>query len=206
MKIVPGLAGAAVAAGLATTGAQAAERLVLEPYPAATPWKQVTDKTAGAKFVRDFIPADETPDGYRDILEASGLGPLNAQTPSQIIQFVFQGMARRCEHVTVNGPVARQEGGYAVAYGQVNCSREIGRPHGLKVFYKVIQGDEGWYEINRDLRAPASDTAGIIDFGKNEAEARAFFARSAAADDYLVKSVYLCGPRSTDPRCASPAK
>ena len=207
MKIVPGLAGAAVAAGLATTGAQAAERLVLEPYPAATPWKPVTDKTVGARFIREFIPGDETPEAYKDILSAHGLGPLNAQTPSQLIQVGFERMARRCEHVTVNGPVARQEGGYAVAYGEVNCSREIGQPHGLRVYYKIIQGDDGWYEINRDLRVPASDTAGIVEFDKgHEAEATAFMARTAAADSYMAKSVYLCGARSTDPRCGPAAK
>jgi len=199
------VAAAVLAAG--ATQAQAAERLVLEPYPAATPWKVVTDKAAGAQFVRELIPADQTPEAYKDILSARGLGPLNATAPTQLVQFAFQRMAGRCEHVTVNGPTARQEGGYAVAYGQVNCSREIGQPQGLQVFYKVIQGDDGWYLINRDLRVPGSDTAGIVTFDKGqEAEAKALMARAAAADSYLAKSVYLCGPKATDPRCGAAAK
>lgn len=185
--------------------AQAEERLVLEPYPATPQWREVTHKTAGAKFLIEQIPSDQAIEDYRDILSAQSFPELRAHDPSDFLRGLFVRSGGACENVRVNGPKAQTEAGSPVAYGQIYCGRQRGKAFGVQMFFKVIAGQDALYVVQRESRVPASDVGGIQSFSKDQVAAMIAMMQSASvANRYLVDSVYLCGGNSTEPRCSAP--
>lgn len=182
--------------------ANAAERLVEGPYPSNAPWKLVTNRSAGAAWLREQIPAGQQIDAYKDILASQAFPQQRETDPAAFLQGLFQRIGGQCSGVRVNGPKAAVEGGYNVAYAQIYCGRQNGQAFGVDMFFKVVAGDEALYVVNRDMRVPPSDVGGVQDFGKDGVQAATAMMKAAAvANNYLVNSVYLCGARSTDKRC-----
>ena len=59
--------------------------------------------------------------------------------------------------------------------------------------------------VSRDFRVPPSKVGGTLDFGEGQqTQALALMKAVGAASAWLTKAVYLCGPPSKDPRCATP--
>jgi hypothetical protein len=201
-----GIAGLALAASLAfVAGAAAAadEHLVMKPYPAATPWKRITDKSGPQGWLHEQIPGDHKADDYSDILTDQAFVGSRGADPAAFLRTIFQNVSGACDGVRVNGPTTRLEGGFRVAYGQVRCGTQRGQGFGVHIFYKAISGDGALYSISHDLRVRASANGDQLAFPKSEAaEATALLKAEAAADSYLLSQVYVCGGRSTDPRCA----
>jgi hypothetical protein len=197
---------AAVGVSLAcapVSAADTAERLVLEPYPGPPAWHTVTDKREGLQHLGEQIPVDQTLDAYRDILTDQAFPQNRHVSPSDFLKGLFSRVSGSCDGPWVNGPAVRTEGGYAVAYGQAYCGRQKGKPFGVTMFFKVIQGDDALYVVQRELRVPPHANGGMMTFSKDQlGEAQAMLARQNTADHYLLTSVYLCGPRATDTRCA----
>jgi hypothetical protein len=189
------------------SGSRAAERLVTPPYPGPPVWREAFAKSQGVQFVREQIPPDQKLGAHRDILSAQGLLKQPGLTADRLLSNMFAASGASCERVRVNGPTIRQEGGYRVAYGQLYCSREKGAATCAAMMLKVIEGTDAIYVINREFRTPPSAVAGVQDFGAGpaaQAKAAAFMNAMATANTYLEKSVYLCGNRSGDVRCAGP--
>jgi hypothetical protein len=183
--------------------APTSEQLVMRPYPGPTPWKRITDQANATQWMHEQIPGDQTVDSFTDILTDDGFRELGGRDPSQFLRVVFDGFAKACDGVRLNGPVARSEGGFAVAYGQVYCGRKRGADFGVQVFYKVIGGAAALYSISREFHVPPSADGGQPLFPNGEAgRAKALVAAESVAGDYLARGVYLCGGRSTDPRCS----
>ena len=182
----------------------AQERLILEPYPDTQAWKEVTHETVGAKFLIERVPSNQTVKNYKDILSAQSFPDQRGADPSKALQSIFQLAGSSCESVRVNGPKAQVEGGFNVAYGQVYCGRQRGKSFGVKIFYKLIQGNEAQYVILRERRVPPSAVAGTQSFTNDRMAALVEEMKSeATANNYLVQSVYLCGSASTETRCHS---
>jgi hypothetical protein len=182
----------------------APEHLVMPPYPGA-PWKRITDKTDPVRHAwnHESIPADQTVEGFTDIISDQGYPWLAGSDPAAFLKGLYARFPASCDGVRVAGPVARTEGGFKVAYGQVYCGQQHGKPYGVATFYKVISGDAALYSINRDFQTPASPNGAVLTFPKgHEAEGMALLKAQGVADQYLADQVYLCGGRSTDPRCA----
>jgi hypothetical protein len=56
--------------------------------------------------------------------------------------------------------------------------------------------------VHREFRTAPTQTAGVREFPKgSEAAAKAYMDSRGEADQYLLRSVYLCGGRAADPRC-----
>ncbi len=196
------LVAATLSFALAGAAAAAPETLVLKPYPGPTPWKHITDQSKGGAWYREQIPGNQTADNFRDILTDEAHPEWQGADPADILKSRFGTVAQSCTGVTVNGPARQTEGGHAVAYGQLYCGQQTGQPFGVQVFFKVIAGDAAAYVISRDIHVPPSPNGGQLSFPKgHEADVRALLKTDAEANDYLVKSVYLCGGTSTDPRC-----
>jgi hypothetical protein len=185
------------------TAARAQERLVLAPYPGGTPWRLVTDKAIGARFMREQIPADQTPEDFRDILTAQSF-PQYQGSPAGFLSGVFASAQKDCDALAVNGPKTLEEHGHLVAYAQVYCGRRKGKTYGMHMFFKAIQGADALYVVNRDFRTPPSDYPGTLTFPKGqEAQAIGFLKAEGEANRYLEDSVYLCAPQSTGSGCAA---
>lgn len=196
---------AATVLGVAGT-ASAAEELVLETYPGQPAWKEVTNRRQGVTFLREQIPNDQKLANYKDILAAQAMTPPVAD-PSLVLKAMFIRVQSACDGVRVNGPKVGEEDGYKVAYGQIYCGRQKGEKFGVTMFFKVIAGDDATYSINRDFRVPPSATGGVQTFAAGQADAAlALLQAQSAANDYLVKSVYLCGSKSKAERCQGKAK
>jgi hypothetical protein len=186
----------------AATGAAAAEHLVMGPYPAETPWKTATLVDKGGKHLREQIPADQNIDHYRDILTDQVFPEAKAQAPEAFLKDMFVRVQGVCDGVRVNGPRASTGAGYPAAYAQIYCGRQKGRDFGVNMFFKVIQGDDALYVIQREFRVPPSAQGGVQSFDQSQVDAmRALMAGQMAASHYLVEQVYLCGPRAQDERC-----
>jgi hypothetical protein len=182
--------------------AGAAERLVARPYPAERPWTLATDNHRGLMMLQEYIPADQQIESYRDILTVQAFPDRRDVSPAVFLRALFSDVTGACEKVTVNGPVERQEGDRPVAYAQIYCSRQIGRPFGVHMFFKVIQGEDALYVVQREFRVPPSAVAGQLAFDKkDQAKAVALLKGQDVASGYLSNSVYLCADRSTEARC-----
>jgi hypothetical protein len=187
---------------LAGAATAAPEQLVLKPYPGPVPWKHITDQSKGGAWYREQIPGNQDVNSFRDILTDEAHPEWKGADPADILKSRFGTVAQACSGVTVNGPVARSEGGHAVAYGQLYCGQQNGQAFGVQVFFKIIAGDAAAYVISRDIHVPPSANGGQLSFPKgHEADAMALLRADGEASDYLSKSVYLCGGTSTDPRC-----
>jgi hypothetical protein len=189
----------------ATTAAMAApgkERLVTAPYPGPPAWKEITNKSNGSQFYREQIPGNQTVANFTDILTSQNFPQQRGADPSAFLRGVFQAAAGDCDGLRVNGPTARQEGGYPVAYAQVYCGLQKGKPYGVNIFFKAISGDDALYSVERDVHVPASATGGVQGFSKDQmAQMTASLNDQKVANDYLVRSVYVCGAKATDKRC-----
>jgi hypothetical protein len=187
--------GCAAAAGAAPVK----ERLVLAPYPGRPAWKTITNKSAGDQFYREQIPGNQTVDNFTDILTSQNFPAERGVDPSVYLRNVFQAATGDCDGLRVNGPTAATEGGYRVAYGQVFCGQQKGKPLGVNIFFKAISGADALYSVERDVHVPPG-IGGMQSFA-NVQQMQAAMKDQTTANAYLVKSVYLCGGKSTDKRC-----
>jgi hypothetical protein len=200
-----GIAALAAALLVATAPALAGpmvEHLVMQPYPATAPWKLIADKNALQGFYHEQIPADQTVDSFSDILTDQDFPNLRGYDPAAYLKTVFAGFPNACSGVRVAGPQVMKEGGYAVAYGQVYCGQQNGKPFGVMDFYKVISGNGALYVISREFHTPVSSNGALLSFPPgHEADAKALLAAQRVGDQYLANQVYVCGGTSTDARC-----
>ncbi len=199
-----GAAAALLVAAPANSGGP--EHLVLKPYPATPAWREITNQAeGGGAWIWEFAPASDSGPDYPDIVTAQSFPSARTQDPSAFLRSLFARTAAACERISVNGPVARTEGGFAVAYGQIYCNRQNGQDFGVVLAFKAIKGDTALYAINRDLRTPATTVPGVFSFPKDQArEATAMARAEALANRYLSDDVYACGGRSSDARCPRP--
>eukprot|EP01030_Chromulinospumella_sphaerica_P020543 gene20543-20459_t len=180
------------------TAASAAERLVVRPYPAEPTWVLATDGMSQAGPIQEYIPPGQTLEDHHDILSVQTFPGLQRVPPAEFLKRMLGGVGQACLAASVNGPVLQQEDGANVAYGQAYCGQQIGKPYGLHIFFKVIQGQDAIYVINREFRVPASKTAGALAFAPDKKdEAVALLKAEAAANSYLVDDVFLCLEAST---------
>ena len=111
------LLGTAAALLMAATAMGAApERLVLKPYPATPAWREITNQSeGGGAWIWEFAPANESGPDYPEIVTAQSFPAARTQDPSAFLSSLFARTARACERISVDGPVARTEGGLSVA-------------------------------------------------------------------------------------------
>jgi hypothetical protein len=195
----------ALAAAGSASAATSKERLVVAKVPAETPWKVITNAATDDHWLWEQVPADQTGDNHTDILVAQGFAKLAGADPAVFLQGLVRLAQGACNAVRVNGPTPRIEDGHHIAYGQIYCGRVNGRTYGLSMLYKVISGADALYVVERELTTPGSNTPGAMSFDKAHArEGLALLQRTAAADQFLGNSVYLCDNLSTEPRCKAP--
>lgn len=174
-----------------------AEMLIVPPYPAATPWKNITDKSDSHMLMREWIPANQSVDDIADILTEQDFYDANRQTPAEFIKGLFIRIRNMCADLRVNGPVEHTENGYPIAYAQIYCAKQKDTTKDVDIFLKAIAGKKAFYVVQYEMRRPADPggVAGVIQFGKDELEkAQAHLARQKAANEYLSSQVQLCPP------------
>lgn len=187
---------------LLPAAASAAERLVVEPYPATPAWVKASDGMSEVGPIQEYIPPGQTLEDHRDILSVQTFPGLQNVSPAEFLQKLLSRVNEACSAVRVNGPVEQMEGGFKVAYGQAYCGQQNGKAYGLHIFFKIIQGRDALYVVNREFRTPASKTPGALAFPPDrQAEALALFKAQGQADRYLTDGVYLCADGSAEARC-----
>jgi hypothetical protein len=200
-RLTAGIAAAALMLTGTAQAAPAAEHLVMKPYPGAA-WKVITNQTSHSAWNHEQIPGGETEANFTEILTDQGFPDLAGADPVLFLKQRFQQVMLSCDSVRVNGPTLRLEGGVRVAYGQLYCGQQRGQDYGVHVFFKIISGEAAAYAVSLDVHTPASTTGGVLSFpAGHEDEMRALLKTESAANAYIESGVYLCGGRSTDPRC-----
>ncbi len=183
----------------------AAESLVAEPHPGGDPWKPVADQKIGAGSIRLFIPPDHPAKKENDLLAVQSVPGGQGKTPTEALKAFWQGTGSFCQNMRINPSKENAESGYDEAYIQVYCGRRRGWSGGVHIFAKAIRGDEAMYIVWREVPWPASDTGGIQSFSADQmTEMVAHMKADGEANEYLVKTVHLCGDKAKDARCAAP--
>jgi hypothetical protein len=183
----------------------ATERLEIAPYPAAPPWKKITDKRSPAQVYIEWIPAAQSVEDISDILTHQAFYDLKDRDPAAFMAGFLQRFAAVCRDVRINGPKAGVENGFSVAYGQVYCVGHKTAHQDAEVFAKALSGHDGLHVVQREFRRAEvpGRTAGVMAFPKDGLDkAKAMLDAQKAANDYLVSQVRLCAP---GPGCAAAA-
>ncbi|HKC50462.1 MAG TPA: hypothetical protein VKF60_06685 [Myxococcota bacterium] len=144
------------------------ERLVMAPYPAAPPWRQVSDRHTREGSVAVWIPPDQDAKAPRDSLTQRVLLGRGKLTASELASELAKDIARGCESARIEGPRRGTEDGNDVAYAEVTCSFQ------QLVLLKVIRGHEALYVAEREFRDEPSAAA------------------LREANAYLAEKVILC--------------
>lgn len=160
------------------------ERLVMQPYPAAMPWKQVSDRHTRDGSLTVWIPASQDLESARDLLRRRVVLRRGKFAASELASELANGIAKDCGIARSDGPVRATEDGNDVACATVTCSRGQGSTHDALVFLKVIRGHEALYVAEREFRREL-DAAGLRE-----------------VNDYLARNVYLCPVTGGIGRCA----
>jgi hypothetical protein len=196
----------------AVAGAGAAEQvetLIVPPYPAATPWKKITDQHDTTQLMIEWIPADQNEDNIADILTEQAFS--TDQDASTFVTGILKRVVGACRRASVNGPKSGVENGYPVAYAQAYCVGQTGANKDVDIFIKAIRGHDMLYVVQREFRRPAVPNAvpGITPFSKDQlAEVKARLEAQGAANDFLVQQIQLCPSlqgSSTCPATSAPA-
>ena len=135
-------------------GAGEAERLDIAPYPAAAPWKKVTDKQSAEVLYLEWIPAEQSVGAISDILTQQAFLKLKDYDASVFVGDFIRRMAAGCRDARINGPKAGVENGYKVAYGQVYCLDHKAAHEDVEIFVKAIGGRDALHLIQREFRRP----------------------------------------------------
>jgi hypothetical protein len=170
-----------------------AERILVPPYPAATPWKVITDRQDDHQVWIEWIPADQTVETIKDILTEQIFFTLKGKDPGQFVNDLLNRINGACRATRRNGPKAQVEQGYPVAYAQVYCVGNEGKD--VDIFIKAISGHDALYVVQREFRRPETPGAepGITRFSKDQLpEARGRLEAQGAANKFLVDQVKLC--------------
>lgn len=200
MIVAAVFAAVAVCANAETTD----ETLLVPPYPAATPWKIITDKSNALMLMREWIPADQTEADIKDILTEQHLFK-GRMTPVEFVKSMFQRVRMQCESLRANGPVERIDNGFTVAYAQLYCSHQKGTDKDVDIFLKAIAGTKAFYVVQYEIRRPADKNrvGGVIEFSGDQLEAvKAMLQRQGNANKYLSEQVKLCASIDAKGACA----
>ncbi len=175
------------------------ETLSVAPYPAAAPWKVITNKHDDRQLLIEWIPADQAEDGIKDILTEQAFHA-DKQDAGAFASGFLQRVGGACRDARVNGPKLGIENGYPVAYAQAYCVGQKGADKDVDIFLKAIRGKDALYVVQREFRRPAEPgaMAGLRKFGKDDgAQAQAALAAQKVASDFLVSQVRLCAGGDT---------
>jgi len=174
------------------SGGQAREQLAGPTYPDHQPWKMITNASDARHWQKEWIPADQQVESFKDILSAQAFIGLANTDPATFLRGMLAHVPADCDHVSVNGPKAASENGVDVAYGQFYCGQVKGQNFGTHSFIKVIRGTDAVYAINRDFRTPVSAMGNVMVFDKEHgADAIALLKGESAANKYL-EDIHLC--------------
>jgi hypothetical protein len=154
------------------------ERFIMAPYPAAAPWKQVSDRHRRGGSIAVWVPADQDLEHARDLLTKQMILGRNKVEASELASELAKGLAERCQDAHIEGPSRGTEDGNDVAYAEVSCSLQ------QLVLLKVIRGHEALYAAQREFRREP-DAAALRE-----------------ANSYLAEQVYLCPVSGGTGRCA----
>lgn len=177
--------------------ALAGERLIVAPYPAATPWKNITNKHNAVQLLMEWIPADQSENEIKDILTEQAFYNQKSADPSAFVADLLRRVGGACERVRVNGPKAGDENGYRVAYAQAYCVNQTGAALDVDIFIKVVAGRDALYVVQREFHRSTEKgaVAGVRSASLDQIKAQ------VAADKFLVSQVQLCPPASGKGAC-----
>ncbi len=200
MRIVRAIAGALALLALGSA-ANAAERLVLGPYPGMT-WHDVVNQTNGVHFFREQMPDGQTQANFQDLMTSQAVTNFRG-APAQFLAATMTQLGQSCDNVETVGPTIAVEDGHTVAYGRLYCGHQKGQPNGAHIFFKVIRGNDALYVVDRDFKIPPSEHPSAPTLP--EAQAIPFLQAEGAARKYLTEQVFICDPVFPEPRCSGEA-
>lgn len=182
------------------------ETLLVPPFPAATPWKNITDKSNALMLIREWIPADQTEADIKDILTEQHFFKGKPITPGDFLKGMFGQVSGACASLRVNGPFEHVENGFAIAYAQIYCSRQKGTDKDVDIFLKAIAGTKAFYVVQYEIRRPGDKNRvpGVTQFSGDQLEqVKALMARQAGANTYLSDQVKLCAAIDAKGTCVA---
>lgn len=170
------------------------EALIMPPYPAQTPWKQISSEQKNTIRTTEWRPADRKEGDASDrLLQTKNFGTKSSASQDILMGFgIFKMVC--LGGLRINGPIERIEGEYTVAYAQAYCSDLYGTHEDIDDFVKSIRGRDALYSVTRSFRRPTErGVPGVRKFSGDNAQAAsdAVMEEQAAVNRYLGE-VHLC--------------
>lgn len=146
-------------------------------------WVQVTTERRGDMEMVEYVPADQEPTAWRDRLTVQVFEGATEVAAAQFQANARAGFERACEKVTAGNLQVARSNGYPSAFFVLGCHRHRTQGHGETTFFRLIQGYQALYVVQRAWRTAPYDVQGPP---IPQAE------RSAAV--HLLQSMSVCFP------------
>ncbi|SDH60148.1 hypothetical protein [Roseospirillum parvum] len=146
-------------AAVAQTGSvgEARERFLLS-VPEG--WVQVTTERRGDMEMVEFVPQGQEPTAWRDRLTVQVFEGATNVAAAQFQANAKAGFERACEKVTAGNLQVARSNGYPSAFFVLGCHRHRQEGHGETTFFRLIQGYQALYLVQRAWRTAPYDIQG----------------------------------------------
>ncbi len=161
-------------------------------FPKSVKWTQITDKTQGDQFIREWVPEGSTGDDTKWILVEQKFDIGHPVSAKDYIESMFNLARGACAGIKYNGPKEMDAGGHDAYVGRFMCSQEKGKNYGTFTDERVIAQGNYVYVITSELHLPPSPRAGVLTFPKGHvADMMAFMGRQGLSAQF-VRSLKVC--------------
>ncbi len=133
---------------------QSHEFLIMTPPEG---WELAHQQRGRDMFVVQYVPPGETVEDWRQMVQAQVFLGVTGLEPNEFLDNMLELYRSNCDPVGAAPPEIRHVQGYAVSRRVLACGRNKGDNLGTVSLFKVIQGRDALYAINRAWRGPAFD-------------------------------------------------
>ena len=187
----------------------------LDQLPAYPGWDEtvlLTSKSNGQVALYEIIRKADNPKAPSEFftINVYPVGIVKPEAgPGAVLTLMSLGVYSVCDQAKVPATLESEENGYKVAYGQFYCSKQKGKNYGVINQRKAIKGEKSIYIVQREWRVKPfefengdknSFTLSLKSFD-SEAEAKQLFDAMQTANEYLHKTVTVCGKGELEGVC-----
>lgn len=128
-----------------------------EYYIAGLPsgWQVKPQDGEALESYGEWIPVDQTPQGWRDLITVQLFPQLANFPPEKFLERVVSHYAKFCDDVFVTDIDAGKVNEYATAFRVFACTRDQRSDKGNVAMIRAVMGEKAFYVVQRVYRVPA---------------------------------------------------
>lgn len=151
-------------AGCATASAANPITSVSITLPDTHKWSQITDKSEGGQYIREWVPEGSTGETAKWLIVEQKFVLRSGISAEKFIKTMFAMARKACSDILYNGPEKLDAGGHETYVGRFMCAQQQGKDYGTFTDQRVAAQGNEMYVITSELRVPGSPKAGVLSF------------------------------------------